>query len=79
MFRSCVETIQQTYNYLIRIRSVIYILYVLGNKIAVFSERDPKAIPWGKAGAEYVVESTGVFTTIDKASVSSLLDFTLYL
>lgn len=53
----------------------MYILYVLGNKIAVFSERDPKAIPWGKAGAEYVVESTGVFTTIDKASVSSLLDF----
>ncbi|CAH4030177.1 unnamed protein product [Pieris brassicae] len=43
-------------------------LVVNGNKIAVFSERDPKAIPWGKAGAEYVVESTGVFTTIDKAS-----------
>lgn len=44
-------------------------LVVNGNKIQVFSERDPKAIPWGKAGAEYVVESTGVFTTIDKASV----------
>lgn len=43
-------------------------LVVNGNKIAVFSERDPKAIPWGKAGAEYVVESTGVFTTIEKAS-----------
>jgi glyceraldehyde 3-phosphate dehydrogenase len=43
-------------------------LVVNGNKITVFSERDPKAIPWGKAGAEYVVESTGVFTTIDKAS-----------
>nr|CAD7448840.1 unnamed protein product [Timema bartmani] len=43
-------------------------LVVNGNKIAVFSERDPKSIPWGKAGAEYVVESTGVFTTIDKAS-----------
>lgn len=42
-----------------------------GNKIQVFQERDPKAIPWGKAGAEYVVESTGVFTTIEKASVSS--------
>lgn len=41
----------------------------LGQKIAVFSERDPKAIPWGKSGAEYVVESTGVFTTIEKASV----------
>ncbi|KOB70858.1 Glyceraldehyde-3-phosphate dehydrogenase [Operophtera brumata] len=33
-------------------------LIVNGNKIAVFSERDPKAIPWGTAGAEYVVEST---------------------
>lgn len=43
-------------------------LVVNGHKIAVFCERDPKAIPWGKAGAEYVVESTGVFTTIDKAS-----------
>jgi Glyceraldehyde-3-phosphate dehydrogenase/erythrose-4-phosphate dehydrogenase len=45
----------------------------VGHKISVFSERDPKAIPWGKAGAEYVVESTGVFTTIEKASVSSEL------
>lgn len=42
----------------------------LGQKISVFSERDPKTIPWGKAGAEYIVESTGVFTTIEKASVS---------
>lgn len=43
-------------------------LVVNGNKISVFQERDPKAIPWGKAGADYVVESTGVFTTIEKAS-----------
>ncbi|BES92704.1 Glyceraldehyde-3-phosphate dehydrogenase [Nesidiocoris tenuis] len=42
-------------------------LLVNGKKIAVFMERDPKAIPWGKSGAEYVVESTGVFTTTDKA------------
>nr|QES71277.1 glyceraldehyde-3-phosphate dehydrogenase [Helopeltis theivora] len=42
-------------------------LVVNGKKIAVFQERDPKAIPWGKSGAEYVVESTGVFTTIEKA------------
>jgi glyceraldehyde-3-phosphate dehydrogenase/erythrose-4-phosphate dehydrogenase len=41
----------------------------LGQKITVFSERDPRTIPWGKAGAEYIVESTGVFTTIEKASV----------
>nr|AFD54028.1 GAPDH [Locusta migratoria]QQO58842.1 glyceraldehyde-3-phosphate dehydrogenase [Chrysoperla nipponensis] len=43
-------------------------LVVNGQKIAVFSERDPKNIPWAKAGAEYIVESTGVFTTIEKAS-----------
>ncbi|KAL1494062.1 hypothetical protein ABEB36_009720 [Hypothenemus hampei] len=43
-------------------------LVVNGSPIQVFQERDPKAIPWGKAGAEYIVESTGVFTTIDKAS-----------
>jgi glyceraldehyde 3-phosphate dehydrogenase len=37
-------------------------------KISVFSEKDPNAIPWGKAGADYIVESTGVFTTTEKAS-----------
>merc|ERR1711970_777897 len=42
-------------------------LYVNGNKITVFNERDPAAINWAGAGAEYVVESTGVFTTTDKA------------
>jgi glyceraldehyde 3-phosphate dehydrogenase len=35
--------------------------------ITVFTEKDPASIGWGKAGAEYVVESTGVFTTTDKA------------
>jgi len=43
-------------------------LVVNGQKITVFSERDPKDIKWASAGAEYVVESTGVFTTIEKAS-----------
>jgi len=43
-------------------------LVINGKKIHVFAERDPKAIPWGKVGAEVVVESTGVFTTIEKAS-----------
>merc|ERR1712001_757845 len=42
-------------------------LVINGKKIAVYGERDPTAIPWGKEGAEYIVESTGVFTTIDKA------------
>ena len=42
-------------------------LSVNGKAIQVFSEKDPKAIPWAKAGAEYVVESTGVFTTMEGA------------
>jgi glyceraldehyde 3-phosphate dehydrogenase len=43
-------------------------LVINGQKITVFQERDPKNIAWAKAGAEYIVESTGVFTTIEKAS-----------
>lgn len=44
-------------------------LVVNGKAISVYMEKDPKCIPWGKEGAEYVVESTGIFTTIDKAKV----------
>ncbi|CAL8257314.1 unnamed protein product [Boreogadus saida] len=43
-------------------------LVIDGHKITVFHERDPANIKWGDAGAQYVVESTGVFTTIEKAS-----------
>lgn len=50
-------------------------LIVDGKPIRVFSEMDPANIPWNAAGAasgagagaEYVVESTGAFTTIDQA------------
>jgi glyceraldehyde 3-phosphate dehydrogenase len=42
-------------------------LYVNGQKITVFNERDPKDIKWSDAGAEYIVESTGVFTTMEGA------------
>ncbi len=42
-------------------------LVIDGKKIAVFGERVPAAIPWASAGAEYVVESTGVFLSVDKA------------
>ncbi|XP_062093096.1 glyceraldehyde-3-phosphate dehydrogenase GAPCP2, chloroplastic-like [Humulus lupulus] len=43
-------------------------LEINGKQIKVVSKRDPAEIPWGDYGAEYVVESSGVFTTIDKAS-----------
>ncbi len=42
-------------------------LIVNGKEIMVFAEKDPADISWSKAGAEYIVESTGVFTTMDKA------------
>ncbi|KAJ1412701.1 hypothetical protein SESBI_20132 [Sesbania bispinosa] len=38
------------------------------NSVAVFGARNPEEIPWGEVGAEYVVESTGVFTDKDKAA-----------
>jgi len=38
------------------------------HKIQVYNSKDPAEIPWAKNGADYVVESTGVFTTIEKAS-----------
>ncbi|NLA87928.1 MAG: type I glyceraldehyde-3-phosphate dehydrogenase [Clostridiales bacterium] len=37
-------------------------LYVNGEKAAVFGEKEPADIPWDATGAEYIVESTGVFT-----------------
>lgn len=43
-------------------------LFVNGNEIKVYNEMDPKNIPWGKDGVDYVLECSGVFTTIEKAS-----------
>ena len=40
---------------------------VAGKPIKVFNEMDPSKIAWGSVGADYVVESTGVFTSIEKA------------
>ena len=51
LFSRCVQSKQFT-NYLF--------IFLLSKR------RDPTQIPWGKVGAEYVVEATGVFTTVDK-------------
>lgn len=42
-------------------------LFVNGNRIAFFAQKEPDAIAWGSVGADYIAESTGVFTTIEKA------------
>ena len=43
-------------------------LEVAGKPVAMFSERDPEALDFGKAGAEVVIECTGVFLTTETAS-----------
>ena len=47
-------------------------LIVNGLSIRVFGEKDPSSIPWGKTGVDYVIESTGVFTT--KAGAQKHID-----
>lgn len=42
-------------------------LVVNGKEIKVYNEMDPKNIPWGKDGVDYVLECSGVFTTLEKA------------
>ena len=42
-------------------------IIVDGKKILFHAEMDPNNIPWGKDGVDYVVESTGVFLTKEKA------------
>ena len=43
-------------------------LVVNGREVAVYGCMNPEEIPWSECGAEYIVESTGVFTTTEKAS-----------
>ncbi|CUS11507.1 unnamed protein product [Tuber aestivum] len=42
-------------------------LIVNGKTVKMYQEGDPTNIPWKDTGAEYIVESTGVFTTTEKA------------
>jgi len=42
-------------------------LIVNGKKVKFYLKKDPAEIPWSETGAYYIVESTGVFTTTEKA------------
>ena len=44
-------------------------LIVDGKSIKFFACRNPDEVPWGETGSDIVCESTGIFTTIDKASM----------
>jgi glyceraldehyde 3-phosphate dehydrogenase len=43
-------------------------LVVNGHPIDVYEAKRPEEIPWATCGADYIVESTGVFTTLEQAS-----------
>jgi len=45
------------------------VLVVDGKEIKFFAIRNANEVPWGKSGADIVCESTGIFTTIEKASM----------
>jgi glyceraldehyde 3-phosphate dehydrogenase len=44
------------------------IIYTNGSKTQVFCEKDPEKLPWGKLGVDYVIESTGFFTSAEQAA-----------
>ncbi|WP_138203743.1 type I glyceraldehyde-3-phosphate dehydrogenase [Haloimpatiens lingqiaonensis] len=44
-------------------------IVVNGKEIKIYAERDPKNLPWGQIGAEIVIESTGLFTSKEKAAL----------
>ena len=43
-------------------------LIIDGKKVKVLAQKDPSVLPWGALGVDVVVESTGLFTTYDKAN-----------
>ena len=42
-------------------------IVVDGREVAFFAEKNPADIPWGKIGAEYIADATGIFYTKEKA------------
>ncbi len=52
-----------------RVRATDTELVVNGKKIKVFSEDDPSKIDWASAGAEYIIESTGKFRTLEDCAM----------
>src|SRR5688572_5558861 len=43
-------------------------IIINGTRVQVFKQKDPAQIPWGDVGVDYVLESTGVFATVEDCS-----------
>ncbi len=52
-----------------RIKAGENFISVNGNKIIMFSEKDPSNLPWGKIGIDIVIESTGIFRRREQAEL----------
>ena len=59
------DTAQGRFNGEIEVKEGAFV--VNGKEIKVYNEMDPHNIPWGELGVEYVLECSGVFTTLEKA------------
>ena len=44
-------------------------IVVSGDELQILAERDPKALPWGELGVDMVIESTGIFSSREQASM----------
>merc|ERR1712118_331626 len=63
------DSVHKTYTGTVTCDMAAKPLFVDGKTIKVFAEKDPASIPWGASGADYVCESTGVFTEKAKAAL----------
>lgn len=60
------DTVYRNWNHEIKINGQE--ILIDGKSIKVLAEKDPSLLPWGTLGVDVVVESTGLFTTYDKAN-----------
>jgi len=60
------DTVYRTWNHEVKAEGQEIIID--GKKVKVLAEKDPAALPWGTMNIDVVVESTGLFTTYDKAN-----------
>ncbi len=60
------DTVYRTWNHEVKAEGQEIIID--GKRIKVLAEKDPAMLPWGAMNVDVVVESTGLFTTYDKAN-----------
>jgi glyceraldehyde 3-phosphate dehydrogenase len=61
------DTVYRNWNH--KVRAEGQEIIIDGKKVKVLAEKDPSALPWKDLEVDVVVESTGLFTTYDKASM----------